>query len=171
MNHGGEGECIVKTADLCDQFLEQLQVCKLALNSYGGKKEFSGSIATVEVFGDNVLVREALETVPKGSVLVVDGKGSRNCALLGDRLAQIACDHELAGVIINGCIRDSVEIATMPLGVMAIGTCPVKSKKEGKGKRDIVLEFGEVRWTPGAYVYADSDGIVVSEWPLQEKNT
>jgi regulator of ribonuclease activity A len=156
----------VKTADICDQFLEQLQVCKITFNSYGGKKEFSGPIATVEVFEDNVLVREALETVPKGSVLVVDGKGSRNCALLGDRLAHIACDRQLSGVIINGCIRDSAEIAAMPLGVMAIGTCPVKSKKEGKGNRDVALEFGGVRWVPGAYAYADCDGIVVSETPL-----
>jgi len=159
----------VKTADLCDQFLEKLQVCQLPLHSYGGKKEFSGPIATVDVFEDNVLVREALETVPAGTVLVVDGKGSRNCALLGDRLAQIACERGLAGVIINGCIRDSAEIAAMPLGVMAIGTCPVKSKKEGKGLRDAVLEFGGVRWEPGTYVYADSDGIVVSQTKLSEK--
>jgi regulator of ribonuclease activity A len=165
----------MKTADLCDQYLEKLQVCKLPLISYGGQKEFSGPIATkefsgpiatVEVFEDNVLVRQALETIPKGSVLVVDGKGSRNCALLGDRLAQIACERELSGVIINGCIRDSAEIATMPIGVKALGTCPVKSKKEGKGSRDVALEFGEVRWTPNAYVYADSDGIVVSEVSL-----
>jgi regulator of ribonuclease activity A len=164
----GKGIC-VKTADLCDQFFEQLQVCQLSLHSYGGKKEFSGPIATVDVFEDNVLVREALETVPRGSVLVVDGKGSRNCALLGDRLAQIACDRQLSGVIINGCIRDSAEIAAMPLGVMAVGTCPVKSKKEGKGIRDVVLEFGGVRWEPGAYVYADSDGIVISQTKLFEE--
>ena len=156
----------MKTADLCDQYLEKLQVCKLPLISYGGQKEFSGPIATVEVFEDNVLVRQALETIPKGSVLVVDGKGSRNCALLGDRLAQIACERELSGVIINGCIRDSAEIATMPIGVKALGTCPVKSKKEGKGSRDVALEFGEVSWTPNAYVYADNDGIVVSEESL-----
>lgn len=159
----------MKTADLCDQYLEKLQVCQLSLYSYGGKKEFTGPIATVDVFEDNVLVREALETVPAGTVLVVDGKGSRNCALLGDRLAQIACERGLAGVIINGCIRDSAEIAAMPLGVMAIGTCPVKSKKEGKGSRDAVLEFGGVRWEPGTYVYADSDGIVVSQTKLSEK--
>jgi regulator of ribonuclease activity A len=158
---------MMKTADLCDQFLEQLQVCKTPFHSYGGKREFFGPIATVEVFEDNVLVREALETVLRGSVLVVDGKGSRNCALLGDRLAQIACERQLSGVIINGCIRDSAEIAVMPIGVMAIGTCPVKSKKEGKGNRNVVLEFGDVRWVPGSYVYADSDGIVISEGPLQ----
>ena len=117
------GFCLfVKTADLCDQYVEKLQVCQLPLHTYGGKKQFSGPIATVDVLEDNVLVREALETVPTGTVLVVDGKGSRNCALLGDRLAQIACERGLAGGIIHGCIRDSAEIATMPLGVLALGS-------------------------------------------------
>jgi len=161
---------MVKTADLCDQFLDELQVCDLAFQSYGGKRTFSGPIATVDVLEDNVLVREALETVPPGTVLVVDGKGSRRVALLGDRLAQIACERGLAGVIIHGCIRDSAEIGAMPIGVMAIGTCPVKSKKEGKGARDAVLEFGGVRWEPGAYVYADADGIVIAQASLSEKN-
>jgi regulator of ribonuclease activity A len=169
IRHGKE-EIVMKTADLCDEFLSELQVCQLPMQSYGGKAEFSGPIATVDVFEDNVLVREALETVPAGTVLVVDGKGSRNCALLGDRLAQIACERGLAGVIIHGCIRDSAEIANMPLGVMAIGTCPVKSKKEGKGKRDVALEFGGVRWEPGAYVYADQDGIVLAKTDLLKKS-
>ncbi|KPC97206.1 putative regulator of ribonuclease activity [Geobacillus sp. BCO2] len=85
----------MKTADLCDQCLDELQVCELPFQSYGGKRMFFGPIATVDVFEDNVLVREALETVPPGTVLVVDGKGSRRVALLGDRLAQIACDRGL----------------------------------------------------------------------------
>ena len=73
-NIRSEEGIVVKTADLCDEFLSELQVCQLPMQSYGGKKEFSGPIATVEVFEDNVLVREALETVPAGTVLVVDGK-------------------------------------------------------------------------------------------------
>ncbi|KYD20093.1 hypothetical protein B4109_1564 [Geobacillus stearothermophilus] len=169
-NEKTKGERIMKTADLCDQCLDELQVCELSFQSYGGKRMFSGPIATVDVFEDNVLVREALETVPPGTVLVVDGKGSRRVALLGDRLAQIACDRGLAGVIIHGCIRDSAEIGRMPLGVMAIGTCLVKSKKEGKGARDVVLEFGGVRWEPGAYVYADADGVVVAREDWSAKN-
>ncbi|MED4832962.1 S-adenosylmethionine--2-demethylmenaquinone methyltransferase, partial [Geobacillus stearothermophilus] len=54
--------------------------------------------------------------------------------------------------------------------VMAIGTCLVKSKKEGKGARDVVLEFGGVRWEPGAYVYADADGVVVAREDWSAKN-
>jgi len=162
----GVKEMTFKTADLWDEFNEELQACKLAFHSYGKKKRFSGPIATVKVFEDNVLVKEALQSVPKGSVLVVDGGGSRNCALLGDRLGEIAQNRELAGVIINGCARDTADLAELEIGVLAIGSIPVKSKKEGKGERDIVLHFGEVEWVPGHYVYADEDGVVLSPRPL-----
>ncbi|MBE3570416.1 MAG: ribonuclease E activity regulator RraA [Bacillales bacterium] len=155
-----------KTADLCDEFYEELQVCKLEFYSFGKKKRFSGPISTVKVFEDNVLVKEALQSIPKGNVLVVDGGGSRNCALLGDRLGEIAQNRELAGVIINGCARDTADLAEQEIGVLAIGSMPLKSKKEGKGERDIVLHFGEVEWVPGHYVYADEDGVVLAPRPL-----
>lgn len=135
--------------------------------SFGGKQQFSGPIATVKVFEDNVLVREALETVPEGSVLVVDGGGSKQCALMGDRLGEIAVSRGLAGVIINGCVRDSAELSQMEIGVMALAPMPLKSRKEGKGDRDIPVTFGGVNWEPGHYVYADEDGIVVSPRALE----
>ncbi|MFO7290206.1 MAG: S-adenosylmethionine--2-demethylmenaquinone methyltransferase, partial [Bacillota bacterium] len=72
----------VKTTDLCDQFASQAAVCEDIFVSFGGRKRFSGPIATVRVFEDNVLVRKMIETVPAGTVLVVDGGGSRRCALL-----------------------------------------------------------------------------------------
>jgi len=157
----------VKTADVCDQYHEELQICEPMFRSFGGKQQFSGPIATVKVFEDNVLVREALETVPEGSVLVVDGGGSKQCALMGDRLGEIAVSRGLAGVIINGCVRDSAELSQMEIGVMALAPMPLKSRKEGKGDRDIPVTFGGVNWEPGHYVYADEDGIVVSPRALE----
>ncbi|SDC24756.1 regulator of ribonuclease activity A [Melghirimyces thermohalophilus] len=157
----------MKTADVCDQYHEELQICEPMFRSFGGKQQFSGPIATVKVFKDNVLVREALETVPEGSVLVVDGGGSKQCALMGDRLGEIAVSRGLAGVIINGCVRDSAELSQMEIGVMALAPMPLKSRKEGKGDRDIPVTFGGVNWEPGHYVYADEDGIVVSPRSLE----
>ena len=156
----------MKTADLCDKYADQLKLCKLPLSSYGGKKEFHGFIRTVDVFEDNSLVKESLQTIEPGTVLVVDGAGSRNCALLGDLLAGIAADRKISGIIINGCVRDSSELAAIPVGVKAIGTCPFKSKKRGEGTKHIPLSFGEVDWIPGQYVYADNDGILIAERPV-----
>ncbi|MDQ0271502.1 ribonuclease E activity regulator RraA [Cytobacillus purgationiresistens] len=151
-----------KTADLCDEFSGELKVCQQEFKAYGMRRQFSGPISTVRVFEDNVLVLNALETIPAGNVLVVDGGGSRRCALMGDRLGKVAQDRGLAGVIIYGCVRDTAELATMETGILAIGSCPLKSKKAGKGDVDVEVKFGGIEWSPGEYVYADEDGVVVS---------
>jgi regulator of ribonuclease activity A len=155
-----------KTADLCDDFSNELQIVGSSFQSFGKRKSFSGPIETVKVFEDNVLVKKALETIPAGSVLVVDGGGSHRCALLGDRLGEIAQERGLAGVIINGCVRDSAELAQLDVGILALGTHPLKSKKEGKGDTNISLSFLSVSWNPGDYVYADEDGVIISERKL-----
>ena len=155
-----------KTADICDVHSDVVQVCTLDFRSFGKKRSFSGRIETVDVYEDNVLFEEALESVPAGSVIVVNGGGSRNCALMGDRLAGIAVSRNLAGIIINGCIRDSRDIEAMDVGVFALGTNPLKSKKNGIGQRDVSFTFGNVHWKPGNYVYADEDGVIVAEKEL-----
>lgn len=162
-------ETDVKTADLCDDFSEELKVCCLDLKSYGGKKRFSGSISTVKVFEDNVLVKRALQTIPQGHVLIVDGGGSKRCALLGDRLGEIAEERKLAGIIINGCVRDTVELQKLNIGVLALGSNPLKSIKRGEGEENLAVTFGEINWVPGHYVYADEDGVVVAEKPLKKQ--
>lgn len=156
----------MKTADLCDHYANQLSVCEDVFQSFGKKKSFFGPIKTVKVFEDNVLVKEALNTISAGSVLVVDGGGSKRCALMGDRLAAIAVKQKLAGVIINGCIRDSADIDNMDIGVLALGRNPLKSRKEGKGERDVTVSFAGVHFKPDWYAYVDEDGVVLSEQPL-----
>jgi len=155
-----------KTTDLCDDHSDSLQICDIEFRSFGKQTCFSGKVETVNVFEDNVLLVEALENVPEGSVIVVDGGGSKRCALLGDRLAGIAQSRKLAGVIINGYVRDSAELAKMNVGILALGTYPLKSKKAGTGERNSILQFGGVDWKPGEYVYADEDGVIISKQSL-----
>lgn len=155
-----------KTADLCDEHSQELRICQQEFKSYGQKRKFSGPISTVRVFEDNVLVKESLESIPEGSVLVVDGGGSKRCALMGDRLGEIAQSRKLAGVIIYGCVRDTVELGCLDTGILALGSNPLKSRKEGKGDRSIPITFGGIDWKPGEYVYADEDGVIVSSVPL-----
>ncbi len=161
------GESSIKTADICDRFTSRVEVCAPIFTSYGGAATFSGPISTVEIHEDNVLVREALEDLAAGFVLVVDGGGSTRCALLGDKLASIAASRGLKGIIVNGCVRDSRELSGIDVGVLALATNPLRSKKQGKGRRDVPVQFGGVTWTPGRYIYADDDGIVVANEKLQ----
>lgn len=158
-----------RTTDLCDAFEDKVKVCQPIFQSYGKKVQFHGKIATVKVKDDNVLVKEALQTVAKGTVLVVGGEGSTKCALLGDNLANIAQERGLAGIIVHGCVRDSAELRNIDIGILAIGTLPKRSVKEGKGEREVPLYFGDIRWVPNQYVYVDEDGVIVSEEPIHFK--
>lgn len=157
----------IKTADLCDQFADVLQVAEEPFGDFGGLISFSGEIETVRAFEDNSLVRECVGRSGEGKVLVVDGGGSTRRAMLGDMLAAKAVENGWAGVIVNGCIRDSSEISEMDLGVKALGTCPMKTEKRGLGDHNVPVRFAGVDFVPGHYVYADEDGIVVSEKALE----
>ncbi|CAN5894784.1 ribonuclease E activity regulator RraA [soil metagenome] len=151
-----------QTTDICDEFPDSVSVCEPIFASYGATTSFQGPISTVRVYEDNVLVREALEDLLPGTVLVVDGGGSKRRALLGDKLASIAATRGLAGIIINGCLRDSREISEIGVGVLALATHPRKSRKRGEGERDVNVEFGGVSWVPGHYIYADDDGVLLA---------
>ena len=158
---------MVKTADLCDDYADQLTLVRLELKSYGGKKQFDGPISTVKVFEDNVLVKRALQTIPEGHVLVVDGGGSKNCALVGDLLGAIAEERKIAGIVVNGCVRDTAELGRQNIGVLALGSNPFKSIKKGEGEADLPVMFGEAEFVPGQYLYADEDGIVLAKKKIE----
>ncbi|ATB44849.1 ribonuclease E activity regulator RraA [Corallococcus macrosporus] len=157
-----------KTADLCDAHAgsPQIQIAEPGFHDYGGVRTFAGPISTVRAPEDNSLVRKALEEPGQGRVLVVDGGGSRRCALVGDQLALLGQQNGWAGVVVNGCIRDAEDVGRMRLGVKALGTHPLKSLKRNEGQRDVEVRFAGVVFRPGHYVYADVDGIITSESPL-----
>lgn len=155
-----------RTADVCD-VNPDARVLALPLRDFGGRRVFDGPVSTLRVLEDNLLVRRALQEPGQGRVLVVDGGGSLRTALLGDQLASLAVQNGWAGLVLNGAVRDSAVLATLAgLGVKALGTCPRKSAKEGKGERDVPVSFGGVIFTPGEHVYADEDGVVVLPAPL-----
>ena len=150
------------TADLYDEYEEKLQIASPMFNDYGGNLKFCGPASTVKVFEDNSLVRAALEEPGEGRVLVVDGGASLKCALLGDMLVELGKENDWAGIIVYGCIRDSALIANIAIGVKALNTNPRKSIKKGIGERDVSVSFADVIISPGDYIYADEDGVVIS---------
>ena len=151
------------TADLCDEFESLVKIAKPLFQDYGQLKSYYGEIATVKVFEDNVLVRKTLESEGRKRILVVDGGASMKVALVGDQLGQIAYDSGWTGIVVNGCIRDSAEIARIPIGLKALNTIPKKSIKKGLGEVDVSVEFAGLVFNPGDYLYADLDGVIVSE--------
>ncbi len=154
------------TADLYDDYGDTLQVVAPLFRDFGGRLRFHGPVTTLKVHEDNSLVREVLGQSGEGRVLVIDGGGSLRCALLGDNLARMAAANGWAGVVVNGCIRDAVEIGKLPLGAKALATHPAKSVKRGEGQADLELCFADTSFVPGAWLYADEDGMVVASGEL-----
>jgi regulator of ribonuclease activity A len=150
------------TADLCDQWGDQLRVLEPGLRDFGGRPAFSGPVTTLRVREDNALVRAALETEGMGRVLVIDGGGSLRTALVGGNLAQLAAANRWAGLIVWGAVRDVAELRQCEVGIRALASCPRKSAKAGRGERDVPVTIGGVVVAPGDWLVADEDGVVVA---------
>ena len=160
------------TSDLCDSHSSDagFQIAEPIFKAFGSKRCFSGQISTVKVFEDNVLIRKLLETKVSQRILVIDGGGSHRCALIGENLANIACQNGWQGIIIYGCIRDSDEINKLSIGIRALHTHPLKSHTKGTGEAGSTCMFAGIHFKTDHYLYADNDGIIVSQIPLQKKD-
>jgi regulator of ribonuclease activity A len=151
----------IATADVYDERGEELDSLGLQLQDFGGHAAFDGPIRTVRCHRDNALVKALLATPGEGAVLVIDGAGSLDSALVGDLIAGSAVENGWTGLIVHGAIRDRATIAGLALGVKALGTNPRKSAKEGVGEVDVPVTIAGVVFTPGKHVWADLDGVLV----------
>jgi len=151
----------IATADLYDERGDALNSLALQLHDFGGHVAFDGPIRTIRCFRDNALVKATLATPGDGAVLVIDGAGSLESALVGDLIAASAVENGWAGIIVFGAIRDREAIKTLPLGVKALGSNPRKSAKDGIGELDVDVELAGVVFAPGRHVWADADGVLV----------
>ena len=153
-------------ADLSDAHPE-CPILAPGLQDFGGKHRFAGPIRTLKVFEDNALVRSTLETPGNGAVLVVDGGGSLRCALVGGMLGELAVNNGWAGIVVHGCVRDVVELRAQAVGIRALASHPRKSAKGTHGGvADVMVEILGARMTSGHWLYADEDGILVSQRAL-----
>jgi regulator of ribonuclease activity A len=149
------------TTDLCDAH-PGIQVCDPVFQAFGGAPSFSGPMATLKVFEDNTLIKQAVEGPGNGRVLVVDGGGSKRCGLVGGNLAISAVQNGWAGIVVYGCIRDADELAGQPLGVRALAAFPRKSQRGlHSGQAGIPVIFAGVVFRDGEWLAADADGVVV----------
>jgi regulator of ribonuclease activity A len=154
------------TVDLVDAYQDRLSSCEVQFRQFGARRSFAGRIRTIRTSEDNALVRRVLESPGEGAVLVVDGGGSLRTALVGDVIAGLAVRNGWSGLVLWGAVRDVERLADLDLGIKALGTNPMRSAKNGLGEVDVPVRFGGVVFTPGAMLYSDDDGIVVSETPL-----
>jgi regulator of ribonuclease activity A len=161
------------TCDLCDANEDKLADGTLAIlppvfSGFGKRKKISGPAVTLKVFEDNALVRATLETDGNGRILIVDGGASLRCALVGGNLALLAERNGWAGIVVNGCIRDTDEIQACNIGVWGLAVFPKRSARKGAGDKGVRVDIQGIAIEPGDWIYADADGILVARQKLNE---
>jgi regulator of ribonuclease activity A len=157
------------TCDLCDANKAStdgsFRVLPPVFRDYGKRLKFAGLVTTVKCYEDNSLVKAALDTPGQGRVLVVDGGASLRRALVGGNLGAAGARNGWVGIVVDGCVRDTAELAACDLGIRALALMPWPTEKRNEGQRDVPVQIQGVWVRPGDWLYADEDGIVVTATP------
>lgn len=153
--------------DLCDHYGEDVRWLPLVTNDYGGRTIFYGEVVTLRCFEDNSLVQDIVSEDGTGKVLFIDGHGSCRRSLLGDQLALLAHKNNWEGIVINGAARDIGTLATIDIGVKALAACPFKTDKRQTGDKNVTLTVAHTLVYPGDMLYADLNGILLSQKALE----
>ncbi len=157
------------TCDLCDAHKTDtdgaFRVLPPVFHDYGARRKFCGPVVTVKCFEDNTPVKAAVESPGQGRVLVVDGGGSLRRALLGGNLGAAAAKNGWAGVVIDGAVRDTAELAACDTGIRALALIPLPTDRKTPGQTGVAVQIQGVWVRPGDWLYADADGIVVMPPP------
>jgi 4-hydroxy-4-methyl-2-oxoglutarate aldolase len=126
--------------------------------------KFAGTALTVEVRpGDNLMIHAAMSLAKPGDVLVVDGKGDLGSALMGTIMMTACKQLGIAGVVVDGAVRDTLEIEEMGFPVFAAGFNPNGPTKSIAGRIGHPVSVGGVTVRSGDFVLGDADGVVVVE--------
>ncbi len=150
------------TSELCDTYLDVIDVVEPMFSNYGNCSSFGGSIVTVKCFEDNGLIAKALSEDGTGQVLLVDGGGSLRRALIDISVGELAVNNNWEGIIVYGSVRDVDALEELDLGIQALASIPIGADDHGIGEIDVPVNFGGVSFLPGDHVYADNTGMILS---------
>jgi 4-hydroxy-4-methyl-2-oxoglutarate aldolase len=122
----------------------------------------SGPAFTVQgAPGDNLALHHALSAAAPGEVIVLAVGGERRVAHCGEIVAIAASERGIAGIVLDGAVRDLAEIAALGFPVFFRGTSPRGPSKSGPGALGVPVELDGVVICPGDLVCADADGVAV----------
>jgi regulator of RNase E activity RraA len=95
-----------------------------------------------------------------GDIIVVDGGGALDAALIGDIMTSYAVSRQVGGFVIEGAVRDTEELAARDLPVYARGISPRGPTREGPGEINVAVSIDGTVVQPGDIVVGDADGLV-----------
>lgn len=154
---GFKGLPVANIADEMNRFF-----CMAARIRPLNKSLLLGSAFTVRVrTGDNLMLHKAIAMAESGDVIVVDAQGDLSNAITGAIMMTEACKKGLAGVIIDGAVRDLESLQELAMPVYAAGINPKGPYKDGPGEINVPISCGGIVVNPGDIVVGDADGVVV----------
>ncbi|MBK6007935.1 RraA family protein [Ramlibacter ginsenosidimutans] len=161
-------EIVKKAADFQPAILSDVNGRRGAMHGriqpLNRRMKLAGPALTVEVRpGDNLMIHAALSLAKPGDVLVIDGKADQTCALMGAIMMNAARQRGLAGVVIDGAVRDAIELEELGFPVFSVGTNPNGPTKEVAGRIGHPVSCGGVTVHPGDFIVADADGVMCVE--------
>lgn len=110
--------------------------------------------------GDNLMVHRALDLAQPGDVIVVDAGGDLTNAIIGEIMAAYAQSRQLAGIVINGAIRDAATIRAGSFPIFAAGVTHRGPYKDGPGEINGVIALDGMTIAPGDLILGDDDGLL-----------
>ncbi len=132
-------------------------------SNYGGVEKCRGEVVTIKLDRNNSDLITLLRDVDgTGKVVVVDVDRAYY-AVVGENLMKFAHQNNYAGIVVNGYIRDTIQIRDIPVALYALGTCARKYIPVTSGEQGLPLAFGGAEFNPGDYLYADTDGVIVAD--------
>ncbi len=125
-------------------------------------KQLLGTAFTVRVpLGDNLFFHQALDMAQPGDVIVIEAGGYCNRSLAGEIMMRFAQHKGIAGVVVDGCLRDSDALGKMEMPIYCVGVTPQGPYKNGPGEIGTPVAVGGQVVFPGDILVGDPDGIVV----------
>ena len=131
------------------------------IKKIGGRKLLGSAFTVKTRSGDNLMLHKALQMAEPGDVIVVDAGGELKQAITGEIMMATAAQKGIAGVIIDGAVRDVEALQQMEMPIYAAGVTPAGPHKEGPGEINVPISVGGVVIRPGDILVGDGDGVVV----------
>ncbi|MDO4487756.1 MAG: RraA family protein [Eubacteriales bacterium] len=143
--------------------MNRLYCMREGINRIGQhKKSMVGTAFTVKVpDGDNVFIHKALDLIEEGDILVIDGNGCTSRSLMGEVMFTYAMNRGVAGIVVDGAIRDSDSLDTLDIPVYAVAVTPQGPYKNGPGEINVPVACGGQVVNPGDILVGDADGVCV----------
>ncbi|WP_288435894.1 RraA family protein [uncultured Pseudomonas sp.] len=110
--------------------------------------------------GDNLMLHYALDIAEPGDVIVVDAGGDLTNALIGEMMVAYAVKRGVAGIVINGAIRDAANIGADDFPLFAAGISHRGPYKDGPGEINVPIAIDGMVIEPGDLIIGDDDGLL-----------